>query len=161
MRQNHKRIWSQIFALASLHCNQNTQTHTSTLLPLQRNHNPQVNEAHNISRNTVWFHPNDKVENKTPTGRETRGRSLSLFFFFFTLSEAGVERARPVRIQAVGDWLQAQIHHLVEAELSAVNGGGLRFQGDEQLLRTVGRHQTGLEEKQGPENHVYLALIKP
>lgn len=80
MRQNHKRIWSQIFALAALHCNQNTQTHTSTLLPLQINHNPQVNEAHNISRNTVRFHPNDKVENKTPTGRETRGRSLSLFF---------------------------------------------------------------------------------
>lgn len=64
----------------------------------------------------------------------------------FTLSEARVEGARPVRVQAVGDWLQAQIHHLVEAELSAVDGGGLRFQSDEQLLRAVGRHQTSLEE---------------
>lgn len=158
MRQNHKHIWSQIFALAALHCNQNTQTHTSTLLPLLKSHNPQVNEAHSISRNTVWFHPNDKVENKTPTSREMTSRSLSLTLSLslFTLSEAGVERARPVCIQAVGDWLQAQIHHLVKAELAAVNGGGLGFQGDEQLLRTVGRHQTSLEEKQGPGKIMFI-----
>lgn len=77
-----------------------------------------------------------------------------------TLSEARVKRARPVHVQAIGDWLQAQVHHLMEAELSAVDGGGLRFQGDEQLLRTVRRHQTSLEEKHRQENHGYLALIK-
>lgn len=57
---------------------------------------------------------------------------------FTTLSEAGVERPGPFSIQAVPDWLQAQVDYLVEAELAAVYGGGFGLQGDEELLGTFG-----------------------
>lgn len=66
---------------------------------------------------------------------------------FTTLSEAGVEGLGPVRIQAVPDWLQAQVDYLVEAELAAVNGGSFRLQGDEELLGMFGSNQTGLGKK--------------
>lgn len=55
-----------------------------------------------------------------------------------TLSEAGVEQLGPVGLQAVPDWLQAQVDDLVEAELAAVNGRGFGLQGDEELLGTFG-----------------------
>lgn len=54
-----------------------------------------------------------------------------------TLSEAGIEGPGTIRIQAVSDWLHAQVDHLVEAELPAVDGGSFRFKGNEELLRTV------------------------
>lgn len=81
--------------------------------------------------------------------RHPQKLSLSLSLFFTTLSEAGVKGPGPVWIQAIYDWLQAQVNHLVQTELAAVNGGSLWFQGNEELLRTVWRHQTSLEEKSG------------
>lgn len=99
------------------------------------------------------FRSNGEVEIKARTRRDSE-------HCVFTLSEARIKRTRAVHVHAVGDWLQAQIHYLVEAELPTVDGCGLRFQGDEQLLWTVGRHQTSLEEKHRQEHHVYLALIK-
>lgn len=119
-----------------------TQAHTV----LYKNHNPQVQSSSNISRNIVGFHAHDTVYNRTHTF--TQSLSLSLFT---TLSEAGVKGPRPLQIEAVCDWLQAQVNHLVEAELAAVNGCSFWFQGDEELLRTVGRHQTSLEEEREAE----------
>lgn len=88
---------------------------------------------------------------KTPTEKvhtPTHTDSLSLFLFLFTtLSEAGVEGPGPLQIEAICDWLQAQVDHLMEAELAAVNGRSFWFQSDEELLGTVGRHQTSLEEE--------------
>lgn len=55
---------------------------------------------------------------------------------FTTLPEAGVKGPRAVQIQAVHDWLQTQVNHLVEAELAAVNGCGFGLQGYEELLGT-------------------------
>lgn len=144
MRQNHNQNlepdlypWRSLFLPA----------HTNTHFTLCKNRNPQVKKAisRNISRNTLWFHPNDKGENKTPTEKE-KADAHSLFFST-TLSEAGVEGPGPIRIHAICDWLQAQINHLVQTELAAVYGGSLWFQGNEELLGTVWRHQTSLEEK--------------
>lgn len=141
MRQNHNQnLEPDLYPWCSLFL----PAHTNTHFTLCKNHNPRVKKAHNISRNTLRFHPNDKGENKTPTEKE-KAHSL----FFTTLSEAGVEGPGPVRIQAICDWLQAQVNHLVQTELAAVNGGSLGFQGNEELLRTVWRHQTSLEEKRG------------
>lgn len=67
---------------------------------------------------------------------------------FSTLSETGVKGARPVQFRAICDWLHAQVNHLVEAELPTINGCSLRFQGDEELLGRVRRHQTSLEGTQ-------------
>lgn len=63
---------------------------------------------------------------------------------FVTLSEARVEGPGPVQIQAVPDWLQAQVDDLVEAELAAVNGCCFWLQGDKDLLGTFRWNQTGL-----------------
>lgn len=46
--------------------------------------------------------------------------------------------------------LGAQINHLVEAELPAVNGCGLWFQSNDQLIRIVTRNQTSLDEYRTP-----------
>lgn len=63
---------------------------------------------------------------------------------FSTLSEAGIKGPRDIQFQAVCDWLHAQVNHLVEAELPTINGCSLGFKSNEELLRTVRRHQTSL-----------------
>ncbi|PWA27155.1 hypothetical protein CCH79_00011613 [Gambusia affinis] len=40
----------------------------------------------------------------------------------------------------------AQVDHLVQPEFPTVDGGGLGLQGDKELLRAVGRHQSSLED---------------
>jgi len=42
---------------------------------------------------------------------------------------------------------RAQVNHLVEAELAAVDGRGFGLQGDDQLLRVVAVHQARLNEQ--------------
>lgn len=89
----------------------------------------------------MWFHAyaNDKVYKK----RDTLSLSLSLLS---TLSETGVEGPGPIQVEAVCEavWLHAEVYHLVEAELAAVNGSSLWFQSNEELLRTVRGHQASL-----------------
>lgn len=70
---------------------------------------------------------------------------------FTTLSEAGVKGPRPFQIKAIRDRLQAQVEHLVEAELTAVDGRSFGLQCDEELLRTVAGHQTSLEDTRQTE----------
>ena len=67
----------------------------------------------------------------THTHTNTHSHTLP---FITTLSEAGVEGARAIGIKAVCDWPQAEVNHLVKAELAAVDGGRLGLQCDEELL---------------------------
>lgn len=83
--------------------------------------------------------------------------------FFTTLPEAGVKGPGLIKLKAVGDWLQAQVKNLVKTELAAVNGCSLWFQGNEELFRAVGRHQTSLDgakHKEG-EKHLQAAFYYP
>lgn len=76
MRQNHSQnLEPDLYPWCSLFL----PAHTNTHFTLCKNRNPQVRKAHNISRNTLWFHPNDKGENKTPTEKE-KADAHSLFF---------------------------------------------------------------------------------
>ena len=54
----------------------------------------------------------------------------------------------------------AQVNHLVEAELAAVDGGCLGFQGDDQLLRVVPGDQARLDDEQKTQKSIPPVLEK-
>ena len=64
-----------------------------------------------------------------------------------TLPKARVDGV--VRRQPVGRGFAAQVDQLVEAKFPAINGGGFGLQRDQQLLRVLRGHETGLREGQG------------
>lgn len=87
-------------------------------------------------------------QSKTKPPSNSRN-SLSLSVpAFTTLPEAGVKGPGAVQIQAIHDWLQTQVNHLVEAELAAVNGCSFGLQGDKELLWTFGWYQPGLGKEE-------------
>lgn len=115
-------VCGQIFTLCALPPPSHTHTHIQFAVK------PQMQQA------SLQFPGTLQSKTKQPSNN---GNALSLRAFT-TLSEAGVEGPGPVSVQAVPDWLQAQVDDLVEAELAAVNGRGFGLQGDEELLGTFG-----------------------
>lgn len=77
-----------------------------------------------------------------------------------TLAEAGIDGT--ALTQAPAAWgPAAQVQELVQSEFAAVDGGRLRFQGDEELLCILSGHQASLRMRGQGEGDGVLEAVTP